>query len=228
MCSDSAASDATIIIPQHGQAELTIAVVRGLRRFERVRFPIVVVDDGSRPEAVALIEQSCGDVRLVRQPHLGVTAAWNRGLEQVATTFAVLLNNDVIVHGAWVDALVQPLREGSAALSGVELRRERAVSSTVLELLGRSEFLAGWCWAFRAADARGLGGFDESLRLYFSDTDLQARLLARTGRRSPPTVVRGLPLRHAGHATTRLLPDRVAMWQGDRARFIEKWTEIGA
>jgi GT2 family glycosyltransferase len=210
------------VIPQHDRAELTIGVVRELRAHEPVQWPIVVVDDGSRFDAAEAVEGSCGDIRLLRQPHRGVTAAWNHGLSEVSTPLAILLNNDVTIDGAWVDALLRPLRESAALLSGAELRRERAVPAAVLERLGRSEFVAGWCWAFRTEDVRGLGGFDESLRMYFSDTDLQARLLARSG--SEPAVVEELPLRHLEHRSTRMLKDRRALWQADRARFIEKWT----
>ncbi|MBL8848070.1 MAG: glycosyltransferase [Planctomycetaceae bacterium] len=214
--------DATIVIPQHGRAELTIGVVQAVRAQEPVRWPIVVVDDGSGKDAADAVARSCGDARLLRQSHRGVTAAWNHALRYVTTPLAVLLNNDVTITGTWVDALLRPLREGQAQLSGVELRRERSVPARVLGALGRCEFLAGWCWAFRMPDYRAVDGFDESLRLYFSDTDLQARLLAAAG--TEAAVVAGLPLRHLGHRSTQQLADRRAQWQSDRALFIEKWS----
>jgi hypothetical protein len=32
-------------------------------------------------------------------------------------------------------------------------------------------------------------------------------------------------LRHCGHASTRLLPERRAIWAEDRRRFLRKWSE---
>ncbi|MFO1091830.1 MAG: glycosyltransferase [Planctomycetaceae bacterium] len=215
--------DATIVIPQRGRAELTVAVVRALRRFERQLWPIIVVDDGSATDAAHAVERACQDVCVLQQRHLGVTAAWNRGLRAVTTSFAVLLNNDVTISGAWVDALVAPLREETVVLSGVELRRECAVPAAVLERVGRNEFAAGWCWAFRAEDVHAIGGFDASLRFYFSDTDVQARLL-QLETVAPIAIAKGLPLRHAGHRSMQSLPDRRALWEQDRQRFIDKWT----
>ena len=223
MLSGSGNPDATIVIPQYEQSELTIRVVEQLRRWESKRWPVVVVDDGSRLESTALVERACRDVRVVRQVHRGVTAAWNAGLRVAATPLVILLNNDVTVSGACVDALLAPLRRG-AVVSGVELRMEGAVPRRVLESVGRREFLAGWCWAFRRDDVLAIGGFDESLKLYFSDTDLQARLLSSAGGASEPNVVTGLPLRHLGHRSTQMLPERRAIWRADRRRFIEKWT----
>jgi GT2 family glycosyltransferase len=183
----------------------------------------MVIDDGSGAEAAAELEQLPRDVQLLRQPHRGVTAAWNLGLQHVATPIVVLLNNDVLIEGAWVERLIEPVRSGTAAISGVERRRERAVPESVLQRVGRNEFIAGWCWAFRTADARAIGGFDPTLWLYFSDTDLQARLLAKRRSFNEIAVIGDLPLRHIGHSSTRLLPGRSAQWRADRTRFIAKW-----
>jgi GT2 family glycosyltransferase len=220
---ESTTADATIVIPQHDRTALTLSAVRALRRWEMRCWPIVVVDDGSNPIAAAELEQLSGDVVLLRQPHHGVTAAWNSALRHVGTPLVVLLNNDVLIEGAWVDRLVQPLRSSVCMLSGVELRHEQAVPPAVLDRLGRSRFVAGWCWAFRVSDFRALGGFDESLRLYFSDTDLQARLLGRASPTADPVIVTSLSLQHLGHASTRSLTSRRAQWRADRARFIAKW-----
>jgi GT2 family glycosyltransferase len=211
--------DVTIVIPQHERSELTLATVSALRRYESRDWPILVVDDGSSADAAAKLEQLPDGVAVLRQPHRGVTAAWNLGLQHVTTPIVMLLNNDVLIDGAWVERLSEPVRDGRVAVSGVERRRERAVPADLLQQIGRSEFIAGWCWSFRTADARAMGGFDPTLWLYFSDTDLQARLL----RNADIAIVDGLPLRHLGHRSTRSLAGRGAQWRADRARFIAKW-----
>jgi GT2 family glycosyltransferase len=217
--------DLTIIIPQFGRSELTMGCVRSVRRCAPA-VPVLVVDDGSGPEHRAAVRWlACGGVRIVKQPHAGVTAAWNRGLAAVESEFVVFLNNDVVAGGPFLDALVQPLRDAGTLVAGARLRREAAPPREVLNRLPSEWFLEGWCLALRTNDLRRLGGFDERLRLYFSDTDMQARLLRAHGRGVDAlAAVAALPLRHAAHQTTRGLPHRRRQWIADRDTFVRKWS----
>jgi GT2 family glycosyltransferase len=218
-------SDATIIVPQHNRPELTIACVQSLRAHERADWPVIVVDDGSCGDALNRTRAALSDAVILSQPHRGVTAAWNLGVRSVSTPFVVLLNNDVVATGPWVRQLLRPLLREEALLSGIELREERAVSPRVLSALGLRQFLAGWCFAFSARVFDAVGGFDERLRLYFSDTDFQARVIRDCGQENNRLIFQtGLPLRHAAHRSTRDLSDRHAIWLRDRAQFIGKWT----
>jgi GT2 family glycosyltransferase len=161
------------------------------------------------------------DVTIIEQSHAGVTRAWNAGAARVSTPFVIFLNNDTHSLASWVDGLLAPLRNESAILSGVVWRDELAVPRG----LPTRRFVAGWCCAIAIASLREIGGFDESLRLYFSDTDLQARLVCAYGTRSLAVVddIRNA-LQHCGHASTRLLPDRREIWAEDRRRFLTKWS----
>lgn len=222
--SSAAIADVTFVIPQHGCSELTIACVRSLRRHETARRPVIVIDDGSSQGERAALRESLPDVSLHEQPHRGVTAAWNAGLRRVQTAFVVLLNNDTVTQGPWVEALVRPLRTGRARMTGAAWRTERGVPPETLIRLSTATFLEGWCLAAPVSVLLDAGGFDESLQIYFSDTDLQARIVHRYGADCRATVdeVRRA-LRHRGHASTRLLPERRKIWEADRARFTSKW-----
>jgi glycosyltransferase involved in cell wall biosynthesis len=231
--------DATIVIPQYGRSELTCACVRSIRACERTAWPIVVVDDGSGAADVARVRDAGFDgTVVVTQTHRGVTSAWNRGLAACESRFVVFVNNDVTWTGPAVERLIGPLREERALATGVRWRRERSLPSSILRWLPSGDFLEGWCFAAVRAALDKIGGFDESLAVYFSDTDLQARLMS-LWRESRPAVdrraahgadvrrglevVEELPLHHAGHRTARALPDRRAVWMRDRKTFIEKW-----
>ncbi len=216
--------DATIIIPQHGQAELTLECVRTLRRHELPTWPVIIVDDGSPSPDRSTLRGGIPDAMLIEQDHRGVTAAWNAGLRCVSTPFAVLLNNDVITRAAWIESLIGPLRSGAHCVSGVRWRVESAVPEGVLQRLPSRRFVEGWCWGLSMRAIQAAGGFDESLRLYFSDTDLQARLM-RTHGPGCVTVAANLlsSLTHHGHRSTRRLADRRAIWLRDRNRFIAQW-----
>lgn len=222
----TARPDATIIIPQYEQPELTIACVQSLRAAHAACWPVIVVDDGSSATALTTLLPGIAtvpNVTVLPQQRQGVTVAWNCAADSAKTSLLVFLNNDTLSHGAWLDDLLQPLRERQVLVSGVRFRRERALPRDVLERLPTDNFLEGWCFAVAVEDWCGVGAFDENLRWYFSDTDFQARIVeGRGGNSSTLVEVAGLPVRHLGHQTTRCLRERSAMWQADRERFVAK------
>lgn len=210
------AADATLIIPQFNRSGLTIDCVRSFRRFHGEAAAILIVDDGSDPaELAALQAAKLPATDILRRPHRGLTVAWNAGAALARTRFLVFLNNDVVSHGAWLPRLLSPLERGTAFATGAADRIERRVPAHRL--------LAGWCLALPLGVWRRLGGFDPALRLYFSDTDLQLRLIETFGGPGVLQAVPALPLTHAGHATARMQPDRRAQWRTDRDSFLRRW-----
>jgi GT2 family glycosyltransferase len=224
---NSVESDATLIIPQHEQPELTMACVRSLRTADAIQWPVIVVDDGSSALALeTLLERmvKVANVTVLPQQHQGVTAAWNRAADMTTARFLVFLNNDTVSSGVWVNDLLWPLREQRAAVSGVRYRREQGLPREVLKRLPTQTFLEGWCFATRREDWAGAGGFDERFRLYFSDTDFQARVVKeRDGDSTALARVAGLPVRHLGHQSAQRLSERSVIWREDRERFVRKW-----
>ncbi|MFV0445866.1 MAG: glycosyltransferase family 2 protein [Planctomycetaceae bacterium] len=219
--------DATLIIPQCNQLDLTRRCCQTLQRTQTVWPEILIVDDGSDVDLLsdALPElDACGD--LLQLPHRGVTAAWNSGCEAARTRWVILLNNDVWSLGPWCEQLLAPLRAGVATLTGVEWRDERQLPAA---LAGRWErWLSGWCLAIERSRLLDLGGFDPDLALYFSDTDLQIRLRRMASPVDPLLAVSGLPIRHAGHQTAHRLRDVREQWQRDRRTFHRKWRHLGS
>ncbi len=214
-----------VIIAQHGQPQLTITCIETLRRHHGDEPAVRLVDDGSAAGDVEQV-QAAGlcNVELVRRPHRGVTAAWNAAAARSQADVLVFLNNDVITVGPWVERLIAPLHRPRIRVAGVALRRERQLEEALLARLPTREFAVGWCFAVRRQDFEAVGWFREALRLYFSDTDLQARLLqGRDAGSGSLAIVPQLPLRHLGHATAALDPARKARWQADRRRFRRLW-----
>lgn len=108
-------------------------------------------------------------------------------------------------------------------MTGVRLRTERSLPPHLLRHLPTTRFLEGWCFALRREDFLKLNGFDESMRLYWSDTDLQCRLL-ESNRHTPPqdalAPIPDLPLQHLSHRTTHANPTHRRQWNQDRQAFI--------
>ena len=217
---------ATIVIPQRNGAALTLACIESLRATDPVCWPVIVVDDGSDAVEREGVER-CGvaGVRVIAQEGRGVSAAWNRGAELAATPLIVFLNNDVLFRGPAVGRLVRAIDLG-ALVAGARRRIERRLPERVLAQLPTRTFLEGWCFALRRDDFVRVGGFDEAMRVYWSDSDLQCRLLKTAGRDGRSLVcVERLSVRHLGHRTTRQLVERRAQWKADRKVFIEKWRD---
>ena len=158
------AAEATVVVPQFNCGELTRACVASLRAHEGVLWPILVIDDGGEGCGEGLIQD--GGLRWVRQEHAGVTAAWNRGAGLAETPYVVFLNNDTLFCGAAIEGLIEPLRRG-AVVSGVGLRRERALPRAVIAKLPCEQFVEGWCFAVAREEFVRAGGFDPAMRVYW-------------------------------------------------------------
>ncbi|WP_437230990.1 glycosyltransferase family 2 protein [Planctomicrobium sp. SH661] len=210
-------TELSVIIPQHGQSECTVAAVRTLQQVHPFPIEILIVDDGSpAPHRTRVREHLAGNVTLLRLPRRkGITAAWNAGAKLASGRILVFLNNDTLSHRAWLRQLVQPLSCSPCLMTGCQWRVERWLADR------RQKLLAGWCLAIRRADFFAAGEFDERFRLYFSDTDLQLRLLQRC--RGSLTVVEDLPVEHLKHRSTRRLTSRSFEWRRDCDRFRQKW-----
>lgn len=219
---DENVASTSVVIPQWGQFDLTARLVEQLRTHEPREAEIIVVDDGS-PDFHACEFADDERVQLVRQSHRGVTAAWNRGARQSRSCYLIFVNNDVEATGPLLDRLTRPLQEKDVAMTGCRWRTERGVPDDIAPHMPR-ELLEGWCFAVRRIEFDIIGGFDERFRLYFSDTDLQWRLLSQRDDLRLEAVP-GLPLVHRGHVSTRTDPRRREHHARDRREFVRKWEE---
>ena len=209
-------SDATIVIPQYNEVELTIQAIESIRWHEPVVWPILIVDNGSEPRTLRqLSAQSFPNVTVRTLPRAGLTAAWNFASRHVSTESIVFLNNDTVSTGPWIEPLISPVRDRLSPVSAPEIRTESLVSPPV-------DLPAGWCFAVRRSAFEAVGRFDEALALYFSDTDFLLRIRQRFPE-CPWSIVPGLPLSHLAHRTAHRLPDRKQYWLSDRERFLARW-----
>ena len=209
----------TIIIPQFNQPELTRQAIQSLRQYDAHRWPILVVDNGSSAQSLRrLHDLHDPDTEILALPRQGLTAAWNAAARRCQTATLVFLNNDTLSTGPWVEALLAPLENNQAWISGAEARHEPHLQPAL-------QLLAGWCFAVRFDTFLAVDGFDEALQLYFSDTDFQMRVRDQFSSSTIPAwaIVPGLPLSHLSHRTAQQLSNRRPLWRADRERFQARW-----
>ncbi|MCA8998060.1 MAG: glycosyltransferase [Planctomycetaceae bacterium] len=219
----------TVIIPQFGRSELSVQAVSTFQSFhQKDSAEVLIVDDGSESSHLKTLQSMLnGNVRILAQRRRrGVTAAWNLAAQNSQTEFLVFLNNDTLSTGRWLDNLLDPLSDPQVLLSGSQLRVEHLLPKVCWRNREIRPILSGWCLAIRRSVFESINGFDPQFQLYFSDTDLQCRLLLAASHDRPLEAVPGLLIRHLEHRSTCTLPTRNRIWREDRDRFVRKWTDF--
>lgn len=199
----------TIIVPQRGKDSLTEQLLLGMVRHEPMMRDIAVIVVNDHPsDNVSDIVGTIAD-KVVRTGGSGFTSAIIAGVEAARTERLLLINNDVICRGPFWGHL-----GASDGICGAAWRHDPDIDMAVIE---------GWCLSFDRALWDSLGGYDESLRLYFSDTDFMWRA-ALSGF---SLDVADVPLEHLGHRTAHdkeICPDQAGLWRADRDTFHRKLT----
>jgi len=103
----SDAPRASIVIPVYGAFAHTLACLRALAAHPpRNAFEVIVVDDASPDDSVAMLEQIGGIRLLARERNGGFIAACNDGAALARGEYLIFLNNDTVPQPGWLDALL--------------------------------------------------------------------------------------------------------------------------
>ena len=74
----------------------------------RYSFDVVVVDNGSTDGSQAMLRQDYPEIQIIQNDHnVGLGKASNQGIEATQGRYILLLNNDTLVNGPSLDALVE-------------------------------------------------------------------------------------------------------------------------
>ncbi|HUZ76017.1 MAG TPA: glycosyltransferase family 2 protein [Chloroflexota bacterium] len=108
---DGAAPRITVAIPNYNGARLLRPCLEALQCQTFPDFDVVLVDDGSTDESLALARAVLPSIRLAGWPrNRGITAAFNECVRQCRGEAVALLNNDVEVAPGWLQALWEGLQ----------------------------------------------------------------------------------------------------------------------
>jgi N-acetylglucosaminyl-diphospho-decaprenol L-rhamnosyltransferase len=100
--------DLTIIIVSYNTCDLLRRCLQSLRDHPATgETEIIVVDNASADDSVAMVRAEFADVRLRSQSHnLGYAAANNLALRDLRARYGLILNSDIEVHAGALDALL--------------------------------------------------------------------------------------------------------------------------
>ena len=155
-----AAEIATVVIVNWNGAHLLPACLDGLARQSDKRFHIWVVDNASADGSVELLRSHYPDVRVLEAPrNLGFAGGNNFALHEVATPYAVLLNNDATPEPDWFARLLEPFETPAEPPVGAVTGKVVFLPSYLRLRLETESFVPG------AHDTRQLGVRISSLRV---------------------------------------------------------------
>jgi N-acetylglucosaminyl-diphospho-decaprenol L-rhamnosyltransferase len=190
----------TVYIPNLDGAEHMRRALESLRAQTRP-LDVVVVDNGSKDDSVAIVREEFPEVALLELGrNIGFGPALNRAVAAHPGDPVILLNNDARCEPDFAAALLDGLDEEVQMVAGV-LVQERApelidsagvVADRTLmgfdylhgEPLEAARAAAaplgptGGAALYRHAAFKAVGGFDERIFLYYEDLDLALRLRA--------------------------------------------------
>jgi N-acetylglucosaminyl-diphospho-decaprenol L-rhamnosyltransferase len=193
-----------VYIPNYNGAQRIGRALRSLREQSRP-LDVVVVDNGSGDDSVALVREQFPEVTLLElERNLGFGPAINRAVRGHRADPLILLNNDIECEPRFVEALLDAAAEGVQSVAGV-LVQERAPELIDSAGVVADSTLMGFDYlhgeplaaAASAADPLGptggaalydraafeaVGGFDERIFLYYEDLDLALRMAAAGAR----------------------------------------------
>ncbi len=187
----------SVVIPTYNRAPILSRTIQNVLDQTYSNIELIVVDDGSTDETLAVLEKFRDRVRVIQQANAGPAAARNRGLEAARGEIIAFQDSDDSwqpgklarqVHlleraGRSVACCLcnaRLLYSGHTAITSFQKASfepafEEGLWINVPEVLATNFLLFNQCAAIRTSVLMDLGGYNESMRL-LEDTDLAIRL----------------------------------------------------
>ncbi len=243
--------EVSIIVPVYGKFATTFACLRSLAEVDAGRsFEVLVVDDCSPDQTLAMLERVRGVLVLKNAQNLGYLRSNNRAAKLARGKWLCLLNNDTQVTPGWLDELVRTFANfPDVGLVGAKLLfpdgRLQEAGGIVFQdggcaNYGRSgdperpeysyarsvDYCSAACVLLKSTLWRDLAGFDEHFApAYYEDTDLAFRVREaglRVMYQPLARIVHHHGVTHGRNAKHGLKRALLT----NRVRFAERWAHV--
>jgi len=235
----------SIVILAWNAWEETQSCLESLRSTLQLGDQVIVVDNGSTDVTPSRLKLFAWAEVITNQENRGFAGGCNQGAALAQHEVVVFLNNDTVLYGHWLDALVAPFGDPRVGASGPRSnfvsgpQVAEGVSYSAGDRAGLRQFarqwaeahrgqvtptdrLVGFCLAVRKTAFEAVGGFDEGYEVGgFEDDDL-CRRLGDAGWHL--VVAHESYVHHAGHRTFDVNQvDWFAQQEVNRGRFEQKF-----
>jgi hypothetical protein len=202
----SGKSSVTVIVLNWNGRELLEDCLGSLEKVDYNNFNVLVVDNGSTDKSVHYIKSTFPNVEVLElNENIGYAAGNNAGFKHIIKNqpdFVIFLNNDTTVASDFVEYLIKPLQKDKAVgqtvpkiyysnepqkiwyaggkvnlwIGNISHSGIRKIDSPNFDILKRTGYATGCCFAMRTVDFDNLGCFDETFPMYAEDVDLSLRI----------------------------------------------------
>ncbi len=208
---------------------MTQQFVESVRRHTDVPYELIVVDNGSQPEAAAYA-RAAADTAVCNATNLGFSRGMNQGLAAARAPIVAFCNNDTVLPERWASRLVETVRaQPRAAIvvpavtnarNPVNVREQPGCAVEVLPPFSAPP--AAIVYVMRADTVRALGGWSEEYEIA-SGEDVDLCFTAWVNDLDVVYDERVL-VQHVGKGSASRLDDWQGLWARNRRRFLDKWT----
>ena len=213
--------------------DLTRACVESLRANTDVDFEIIIVDNGSAPDAAAYAKDAA-DVAVLHDTNRGFACGMNAGLAVATGTYVAFCNNDTTVPARWASTLLDTAEAQTGfgivvpvvTEAGNETNRRSAAGTDVVVLDPFCQPPSAVLYLLDRQTALDIGGFCEDYPVA-SGEDIDLAFSLWCNGRSIVVDERVL-VDHVGKATANRLDDWPSRWESNREIFFERWLGDGA
>lgn len=181
--------DVSVVVPTYKRPQMILRCLNSLgdQDFDRNRFEILVVDDGSKDEtkdSVGKWAKQHPDIEFtyIAQDNSGPASARNRGIEKARAEIIAFTDDDCEVDRSWLSAIYKYLNKNPNKLGvgGVTYTDPEKTTPLTSQIVNSIESDFPTCnVAYRARDLRAIGGFDESYPVTNEDIDITWRMAER-------------------------------------------------
>ncbi len=176
---------ATAVVSTWNKADDVCANLEALQAQVEAFDEIVLVDNASQDETVARVRAEFPDVRVVVMPNsdYGACETFNIGFACAITETTAILDDDVVLPGAWLALAKSRLMEEPASTAIVSTKivepgmPDSYKNSPALNTERYMSTFRGCASLARSAALQEAGGYDERLFIYGNERDLTCRLL---------------------------------------------------
>jgi len=180
----------SVVVCTHNGERTLRFCLDGIARLSYPDFEVIVIDDGSTDGTAAIASEY--DVRLIRTPNRGLSAARNAGAEAATGEIVVYIDDDASPDPHWLWYLAATFRNTDhAAVGGPNIPPppDTAVADCIANAPGgpvcvllsdrKAEHIPGCNMAIRKESLAAIGGFDLRFRVAGDDVDVCWRLQNR-------------------------------------------------